>query len=67
MTLQMVESCATHNFMMEYVAWTIGLKFKQAQNSFEEVNSGEHEVGGTSKNVPMNLREWTRRMKFTIV
>jgi hypothetical protein len=31
------------------------------------VNSGEQEIGDTTKNVPMKLGEWTKRMSFTIV
>jgi hypothetical protein len=57
MTLEMVESGATHNIMREYIAQNLGLQFEQELTSFKTVKSGKQEVGGTSKNAPMNLGE----------
>ena len=65
--LTMVDSGASHNFMGEYTARRIGLKFVPVKAQMKTINSPPDNVLGVAEKVDTTLGEWTGKVDFTIV
>eukprot|EP00253_Pinus_taeda_P033550 PITA_33550 len=65
--LTMVDSGASHNFMVEDTARRIGLKYVPIKAHMKTVNSPSDEVLGVAEQVDTTLGEWIGKVDFTIV
>ena len=65
--LTMVDSGATHNFMSEDIARSIGIKFVPVKAQIKTVNSPPDSMIGVAEKVDTTLGDWTEKVDFTIV
>jgi len=65
--LTMVVNGAIHNFIREEPARKFGLKFSQTQARLKVLNSPPDTVISITENVDVNIGEWSRKIKFTIM
>ena len=62
----MVDTGATHNFVMEQKAKELGLNYGASNTKLKTVNATPTSVHGIAPKVPIDLREWTGQTDFTI-
>lgn len=58
--LAMVDTGATHNFVSEGLAQSLGLKVVESSSRIKTVNSTAQAVHGTTSNISLKVGNWNR-------
>ena len=62
----MLDTGATHNFVMEQMAKELGLNYVASNTLLKTVNATPTSVHGFAMKVPIDLGDWTGLTDFTI-